>query len=77
MEEAPALNTRSQAKECKTCDFCLIKKELSKLNQMIMCPTKAVAKKMQDEQVAESKKRKKETKEEKKEETKEETQDIC
>lgn len=54
----PALNTRSQAKECKTCDFCLIKKELSKLNQMIICPSKANLKKLLDETNGEIKKRK-------------------
>jgi hypothetical protein len=60
----PALNTRSQAKECKTCDFCQIKKELSKLNQMIICPTKANLKKLFDETNVDGKKRKRSTAEE-------------
>ena len=42
MESAPvSVNTRSSV--CK-CDFCLIKKELSKLNQMIVCPNKILSK---------------------------------
>jgi hypothetical protein len=31
-------------KDCRECDFCLIKKELSRLNSKIICPTKAKAK---------------------------------
>ena len=42
MESAPvSVSTRSAG--CK-CDFCLIKKELSKLNQMIVCPNKVLSK---------------------------------
>jgi hypothetical protein len=31
-------------RDCKTCDFCMIKKELAKLNQNITCPLKSKAK---------------------------------
>lgn len=49
LEEGPSKNTRSAYKDCKKCDFCLIKKKLTELNQMITCPLKAQAKKIQDE----------------------------
>lgn len=55
---SPAANTRSAAKECKVCDYCLIKKELSRINQMILCPFKVQQKKMLDELNPPDKKRK-------------------
>jgi vacuolar-type H+-ATPase subunit H len=52
----PAANTRSANKECRKCDFCLIKKELTKLNQMIVCPAKAMSKRLLEEADCEGKK---------------------
>jgi len=59
MSAPVANNTRSQCKECKKCDFCLIKKELSRLNQMIICPIKAEGKKLMDESQPITKKKRK------------------
>ena len=45
MDSKPvSASTRSSCNGCKTCDFCLIKKELSRLNQMIICPNKVLSK---------------------------------
>jgi len=45
MDSTPvSASTRSSCNGCKTCDFCLIKKELSRLNQMIICPNKVLSK---------------------------------
>jgi len=63
-EEVPALvgvQTRSAAKECKTCDFCQIKKELTRINQMITCPTKVLNQRLLDEKNPPKKRKAKET----------------
>jgi hypothetical protein len=65
----PSSNTRSNAKECKKCDYCLIKKELSKLNQSIICPSKANSKRLFDTDQADKKKLIKLTTEETEKET--------
>jgi hypothetical protein len=68
-EEVPVMEvgvqTRSAAKECKTCDFCQIKKELTRVNQMITCPTKVVNQRLLDEKNPPRKRKLKETVEKK------------